>query len=868
MREMWRAFGRAINPELHPALSNPSGEGPSNLPALGRLFSQDSGSEKKTVRTRRRRRTQRPDGAPRKRAEAPRRQRSSEKRETPPQPRQRPRPPSGQRPPAMPSLPSGMSLPRGRGSILLIAGILVVACICIGVFLLLGGGPGDSPEVGYEAPAPTSPSYDTPVPDTPAPTSEPFVPPSTLAEGQTWLVMLYQDADDKILEQDIYVDLNEAERIGSSDRVHVVAQVDRYRGGYQGDGNWSSAKRFYVTQDNDLQRVHSQLVADLGEVNMSDGDTLVDFVTWAVDTFPADKHVLILSDHGMGWPGGWSDPDPGGSGDPSIPLASRLGNELYLMEMDEALAEVRAQTGLDKFELIGLDACLMGHVEVFDALAPHARYAVASQETEPALGWAYTQFLAELAASPEMSGAELARAIVDSYIEDDQRIRDDEARADMLRQGAPLGGLMGLLGGPSADQLAQQMGQGITLTAVDLAAMGQLMDSLNDLSYTLQGQSQKAVARARNFAQSYTSIFGKDVPPSYIDLGNFVQLLKKEIGGGELARAADGVLDSLNRAVIAEKHGPKKPGSTGVSIYFPNSQLYQSPLTGPQSYTAIARRFADESLWDDYLTFHYTGRPFEAVPSTVAAPEPEAAIRAPGAGEIAVSPIVLSDSVATINDPVLLSTDIHGENIGYIYFFTGFYDGGSNSIFVADTDYLESYETREIDGVYYPVWPEGEEFAMEFLWEPLMFAISDGADSVLAMLAPQSYGASPDQAVYTVDGVYTYAQDGETRHARLYFSDGVLRQVFGFTGEGGVGAPREIIPQTGDSFTVLQKWMDLDQQGKVAQTATQQGGTLVFGEQMFTWEELDAAPGEYIVGFIVEDLDGNAYEVYERVVVE
>jgi hypothetical protein len=37
---------------------------------------------------------------------------------------------------------------------------------------------------------------------------------------------------------------------------------------------------------------------------------------------------------------------------------------------------------------------------------------------------------------------------------------------------------------------------------------------------------------------------------------------------------------------------------------------------------------------------------------------------------------------------------------------------------------------------------------------------------------------------------------------------------------------------------------------------------------MFTWEELDAAAGEYIVGFIVEDLDGNANEVYERVTVQ
>jgi hypothetical protein len=100
------------------------------------------------------------------------------------------------------------------------------------------------------------------------------------------------------------------------------------------------------------------------------------------------------------------------------------------------------------------------------------------------------------------------------------------------------------------------------------------------------------------------------------------------------------------------------------------------------------------------------------------------------------------------------------------------------------------------------------------------------------------------------------------------FSDGVLRQVFGFTGEDGTGAPREIIPQPGDSFTVLQRWLDLDQSGKVSGVAAQEGGTLTFGDQMFLWEDLDAAEGEYTVGFVVEDLDGNAYEAFSAVAVE
>ena len=57
----------------------------------------------------------------------------------------------------------------------------------------------------------------------------------------------------------------------------------------------------------------------------------------------------------------------------------------------------------------------------------------------------------------------------------------------------------------------------------------------------------------------------------------------------------------------------------------------------------------------------------------------------------------------------------------------------------------------------------------------------------------------------------------------------VLTKVFGFTGQDGTGAPHEITPQTGDTFTILDKWMDLDAQGNVVQEATQAGETLTFG---------------------------------------
>ena len=98
--------------------------------------------------------------------------------------------------------------------------------------------------------------------------------------------------------------------------------------------------------------------------------------------------------------------------------------------------------------------------------------------------------------------------------------------------------------------------------------------------------------------------------------------------------------------------------------------------------------------------------------------------------------------------------------------------------------------------------------------------------------------------------------------ARLLFRDGVLQQVYGFNNEDGTGGPREIIPQAGDQFTVLERWMDLDANGNVTETVTEEAGTLTFSDQTLIWVDLDAAVGEYVVGFIVEDFDGNEYPAY------
>jgi hypothetical protein len=827
-----------------PVLVNASG------PGAGLALASQRPGQKETVRVQRRRR---PTSGPgeRERAEAPRRDRDRD---------------GGQRPPpggggggptgGAPLLGGGGLQPGGRRSISII-GVLLIIALLIGLFVcrgcgILGGDGGEGPQA--PAPGPTI------APVTPGPTRTP-VAAATAAPGQRWLVMLYQDADDKVLEQDIYVDLNEAERAGSTDAVRVVSQIDRFQGGYRGDGDWTDTRRFLISQDDDLNAVRSQQVAQIGEANHADGQTLVDFVTWAIETYPADKYVLIMSDHGMGWPGGWSDPTAPGAVGADVPLEERLGDHLYLDELDEALGQIRQATGVDKFELIGMDACLMGHLEVLSALEPHARYAVTSQETEPALGWAYASFLAELQRNPNVSGAELGQYIVDSYIQEDARITDEQARRELV------GGGRGLFGQPpSAAALAARLGSNVTLSVVDLSAVPAVMDALNNLAFQMQQADQRSVAQARGYAQSFTSIFGSQVPPSYIDLGHFAQLVADNTQDQAVVDATQSLMRALDQAVIAERHGPDKPGATGISIYFPNSQLYQNPVSGYQSYLGLASRFAQGSLWDEYLAYHYTGRQFDATVRDTTGPD-GAVVSGPAAGGIRVSAVRASRQTVAPGETIVLSADIAGENVGYVKLLVGYIDQAANSINVADQDYLESANTRQLNGVYYPVWPR-DEFTIEFEWEPIVFAIDDGSQRVPALFQPDTYGRSFEEAVYTVDGIYTFAEDGEQRAARLFFRNGALEQVFAFKGDGFTGSPWEIRPEPGDRFTVLEQWLDLNAQGEAATPATEEGGTLTFSDQPFTWVDLDAAAGEYVVGFVVEDLDGNKYPVYTQITVE
>ena len=233
-----------------------------------------------------------------------------------------------------------------------------------------------------------------------------------------WLFMVYLDADNN-LESAGIDDMNEMENAGSTDDVAIVVQMDRAERDYYDDttnGNWTDAKRIYVTQDADQAIINSPVIEDLGEVNMGDPAVLQSFIEWSIANYPAQHYALVLWNHGSGW----REREGSGESVKSICVDDESGDELTMTELRSALNAANLNTG-KTLDILGFDACLMQMVEVnYQVMGSSSRplvdITVGSEETEPGDGWDYSATLTALTANPAMTPAGLATQIVNDYV--------------------------------------------------------------------------------------------------------------------------------------------------------------------------------------------------------------------------------------------------------------------------------------------------------------------------------------------------------------------------------------------------------------------------------------------------------------------
>ena len=118
-----------------------------------------------------------------------------------------------------------------------------------------------------------------------------------------WTVMVYMSGDNN-LEDYIVKDLElELAGAGSNADVQIVALADRGPGYDKSRGDWQTTKLYHVTPG--MTADSASAVADWGERDMGDKQTLTDFVSWSKANYPADHYALYFWGHGWSWHPGW-----------------------------------------------------------------------------------------------------------------------------------------------------------------------------------------------------------------------------------------------------------------------------------------------------------------------------------------------------------------------------------------------------------------------------------------------------------------------------------------------------------------------------------------------------------------------------------
>lgn len=338
--------------------------------------------------------------------------------------------------------------------------------------------------------------------------------------------------------------------------------------------SWKTVKRF------ELAEGKLKELADLGAQNMDSGSTLQDFVTWGVRTYPADRTMLMMWDHGGGYYGFGNDENFPDDGEPMM----------RMHVMAAALQGAKAATGVT-LDYIGFDACLMATLEVAKILQPYARYLGASQELEPGLGWDWTTVVETASRQPAPSIPEFGRAAAIAY--HDKQMRSSPGGSlvpfssdnvtfsiiDLARIPALLERLDEWARAvhayhDSAPKLAKAGSAGIFWPPM-FKRPRQMAKSISTATASAAVAEDETVERWKQVAMARLSTLAFGGSPNMkealdlVDLGQFAALLFDQ---GIAAGPQAALQQALQDAVLFNITGSKARSAQGLSIFFPLGQ--------------------------------------------------------------------------------------------------------------------------------------------------------------------------------------------------------------------------------------------------------------------------------------------------------
>jgi hypothetical protein len=355
--------------------------------------------------------------------------------------------------------------------------------------------------------------------------------------------MVYVDGDNS-LESYVVKDIEtELAFQGSNADVAVIALADRAPGGDTSRGDWQGCKLYYVTQG--MLADEASAVADWGECNMGDPQTLVQFVQWVKTNYTADHYMLALWDHGWTWRPGWTIADD---------------TSADSLDQDELAA---ALTTVGTVDVIAYDTCQLAAIETMVTAKISASAYSASEEYVGWDGIEYELFIADLRNNPNMTAAQLATQVSLS---------------------------------------AASTGREKTWSATDLGAnFDALMTAVNAWAVALQNGLPTYKATYDTAFRSAQYFVGDG---SLLDLYDVAAQIKAKVADSNIQAKSQAVMDAVTAATLHNYHTQKYSGAHGITIYVPQTAADLDYSADPPSidweyYQTL--RFAQLSSWDEFL---------------------------------------------------------------------------------------------------------------------------------------------------------------------------------------------------------------------------------------------------------------------------
>lgn len=231
----------------------------------------------------------------------------------------------------------------------------------------------------------------------------------------------------------------------------------------------------------------------------------------------------------------------------------------------------------------------------------------------------------------------------------------------------------------------------------------------------------------------------------------------------------------------------------------------------------------------------------------------------PGAGKYQINTFQLSSDQITQGDALELSIQINGENIAFL----------STEIYYKDKDldfyygplmqdHVRSAIEKDVNGLIHPEWDSEINLSLEI--KPIIRLLTDGINAAFAFMSPGAYGFEG----YQLEGLFTKKDSGNSNRARLKFDNtGEMTDKQIILEKRGRLITRDLAIKSGDMFIpAVQVLTELNFSNPKMRPLQGISNTLTKFEEPFHWVDEAALVGDYLIGLVIEDFNGDHYHHY------